>query len=99
MARRKRPPEPVVELPAHLRRDVVTVETFVGWDEPLSCVGEDPPYPTYRRLRAWRRWQDAVAMWGAGQGMDVRQLRAAGLWPVQPPRFGDTSRLTGQRFY
>jgi len=86
-------------LPEHLRRDVVRVEDFVPWDEPVSSVGEDPPYLTFRRLRAWRRWQAAVTAWGAGQGFDERQLRALSLWPTQPPRFGDTSRLTGQRFY
>jgi hypothetical protein len=99
VARRRKAPVPVVELPPHLRRDSVTVETFVPWDEPMSCVAEDPPYLTFRRLRAWRMWQSAVSEWGAVQGLDVRQLRALGLWPVQPPRFGDTSRLTGQRFY
>jgi hypothetical protein len=86
-------------LPPHLRRDSVTVETFVAWDEPIACVGEDPPYLTFRRLRAWRRWQDAVEGWGAERALDVRQLRALGFWPVSPPRFGDPSRLTGQRFY
>jgi hypothetical protein len=99
VARRRQPSVPVVELPEHLRRDSVTVEQFVPWDEPLFSVGEDPPYLTFRRLRAWRRWQAAVIAWGGERGLDVRQLRALGLWPVQPPRFGDTSRLTGQRFY
>ena len=99
MAKRKRPPVPVVELPAHLRRDAVRVEDFVPWEEPVASVGEDPPYLTFRRLRAWRRWQDAVSAWGAERGLDVPQLRALGLYPIQPPRFRDTSRLTGQRFY
>jgi hypothetical protein len=86
---------PVVELPEHLRRDAVRVEQFVPWDEPLSSVGEDSLYPTYRRLLSWRRWQDAVTAWGAERGLDVPQLRALGLYPVAPPRFCDTSRLTG----
>ena len=52
MAKRRQPPVPVVELPEHLRRDAVRVEDFVPWDEPVSSVGEDPPYLAFRRLRA-----------------------------------------------
>jgi hypothetical protein len=99
MAKRRQPPVPVVELPEHLRYDAVRVEDFVPWEEPVSSVGEDPPYLAFRRLRAWRRWQAAVTAWGAERDLDVPQLRALGLWPVSPPRFADMSRLTGQRFY
>jgi len=67
---------PVVELPEQLRRDVVTVETFVPWDEPVWQLGDVPPYLTYRRLLSWRRWQNAVAAWGAVRDLDVRQLLA-----------------------
>jgi hypothetical protein len=87
VAKRKRPPVPVVELPEHLRRDAVRVEDFVPWEEPVSSLGENPPYLAFRRLRAWRRWQDAVTAWGAERGLDVPQLRALGLYPIHPPRF------------
>jgi hypothetical protein len=88
VAKRRQPPVPVVELPEHLRRDAVRVEDFVPWDEPVaSVVGEDPPYLAFRRLRAWRRWQDAVTAWGAERDLDVPQLRALGLYPIHPPQF------------
>jgi hypothetical protein len=60
----------------------VRVEQFVPWDEPVWHMGEDPSFLTYRRLLSWRRWQDAVTAWGAGQGLDVPQLRDLGLYPV-----------------
>jgi hypothetical protein len=68
VAKRRQPPVPVVELPEHLRRDAVRVEDFVPWEEPVSSVGEDPPYLAFRRLRAWRRWQDAVTAGPAPSG-------------------------------
>jgi hypothetical protein len=103
MARRRRPEPPPSEspLPFKLRPENVVVEDFVSPDEqpPADWTGENPPYECWRRLRAWRRWQDAVIAWGTEQGLDVPQLRTLGLYPIQPPRFGNTSRLTGQRFY
>jgi hypothetical protein len=89
VARRKRlePPTSDSPLPPELRRQNVTVETFVSWDErPDKWCTDDPPYLWWRRLRTWRKWQDAVEEWGQGQGLDVRQLRNRGLWPIQPPR-------------
>jgi hypothetical protein len=105
VARRKRPPDlaeaGVDPLPEHLRRDAASVEDFVPWDEvpPSWHWDEGPPYPSWRRIRALRRWQDAVATWGAERGLDRTALGQLGYWPTRPPRFGDPSRLTGQRFY
>jgi hypothetical protein len=101
VARRKHLESPPSDspLPPELRRQNVTVETFVPWDEQVSSTGEPPPYLAFRRLRARRRWQSAVEEWGSGQGLDVQDLRALGVYPTQPPRFGDRSRLTGQRLY
>jgi hypothetical protein len=89
VARRRQPSAPVVELPEHLRRDAVSVEQFVPWDEPVSSVGEDPPYPTYRRLLSWRRWQDAVIAWGAGRGPGRAAAARSGLVP------GSTAAVRG----
>lgn len=101
MARRRHPEPPVSEsaLPVGLRRENVTVESFVSWEEqPLSEYGgEDPPYLWWRKLRSWRRWQAAVEEWGAERDLDVRQLRALGLYPSQPPRFEGTTGQTGTR--
>lgn len=52
------------------------------WDEPVWHMGEDLPFLTCRRLLSWHRWQDTVPAWGAGQGLDVPQLRDLGLYPV-----------------
>lgn len=80
-------------LPPELRRENVTVETFVFWDErPDSWCSDDPPYLFWRKLRAWRRWQDAVTEWGTANGLDHQALRAEGLWPIHPPPFADTPR-------
>lgn len=77
-------------LPVGLRRENVNIESFVSWDEqPLPKYGgEDPPYLWWRKLRSWRRRQAAVEEWGAERDLDVRRLRALGLYPSQPPRFG-----------
>jgi hypothetical protein len=107
MARRKQPPGPdaaAVELPERLRRDVVVVEDFVSWDESLPSWRRDDdfdpwPHPSWRRIRSLRRWQDAVRAWGTEYGLDRTALGQLGYWPTRPPRFGDPSRLTGQRFY
>jgi hypothetical protein len=96
MARRRRPEPPPSEslLPFRLRPENGVVEDFVLPEEqpPADWIGEDPPYRCWRRLRAWRRWQTAVEAWGAECGLGVSQLRALGLYPVQPPPFGANLR-------
>ena len=76
-------------LPPELRRENVTVASFVPWHEQPTVLpaGEDPPYLFWRKLQAWRRWQDAVTEWGAANGLDRDALRAEGLWPKQAPPF------------
>lgn len=91
MARRKRLEPPPLEspLPPWLRRENVTVETFVSWDERPDpwCPDDTANHLWWRRLRAWRRWQAAVLEWGAKRGLDRGQLRDRGLWPIQAPPF------------
>ncbi len=93
MARRREPP-PVrfeqADLPAELRPANVTIEQFVSPDErPPSywSQADAPHYTQWRQIHALRRWQDAIAQWGASQGLDARQLRGSALWPTHPPRF------------
>lgn len=97
MARRKRPPEldyRSVELPVHLRWDVACVEDFVPWLEgpPVWWQNDDdgPYFPTWRRIRALRRWQAAVTELGTKHGLDRRALRQ---WVTgQPARRGSRTR-------
>jgi hypothetical protein len=83
-----------VELPAQLRCGAVTVEDFVpSGEQPPHWWGRggaDDSDAEWRKIRALRRWQDAVTAWGAERGLDVRQLRALGFYPGRPPRFRDT---------
>lgn len=69
----------------------------MSWDEqPLpEDEGEDAPYLWWRKLRSWRRWQAAVEEWGAERDLDVRRLRALGLYPRQRPFLAETVRRTG----
>src|SRR4051794_2311121 len=101
MARRRPVPTdsgPV--LPWELRPENVTVETFVSrWEEPAEPYSplvdpsfEGGSYPSWRRLRAWRRWQEAVTAWGAAQGLSITDLRKAGLWPTHRPPFASEHR-------
>jgi hypothetical protein len=87
---RRRPSEPSPSespLPFELRPESVVVEDFVAPDEqpPADWTGERPPHECWRRLRAWRRWQDAVTAWGAERDLDVPELCARGLYPRQRP--------------
>ena len=98
MARRKRaePPPLPSPLPWGLRRENVTVETFVPTGEqPRSLYGSNEPRDLIwrRKLVAWRRWQAAVETWGDEHGMDYWELRARRLWPQQPPPFARSNRL------
>ncbi len=84
VARRKQPPGPVaalVELPAELSRESVTVERFVSWSQrpPWYWADTDgPQYRDWRRIRALRRWQDSVQEWGTEHGLDRRALTTLG---------------------
>jgi hypothetical protein len=103
MARRRRsePPPRESPLPFKLRPENVVVEDFVSPDEqpPPDWTGENPPFECWRRLRAWRRWQDAVIAWGTEQGLDVPELCARGLYPRQRPFSAETVRRTGLRLH
>lgn len=86
MARRKPEAAPASDspLPAGLRFENVTVSSFVGPEEGPE-PGSTWDRPSWRKLRAWRRWQAQVQEWGAERGLDVRELRRLGLYPTQPP--------------
>ena len=93
MARRKAPPSPALDLadfPHSLRRDVVVVEDFVpSWEQPPSWLAGEPEGDEWwRRIRALRRWQDAVAGWAAERGLSRHQAQRLGwYWPSHPPPF------------
>jgi hypothetical protein len=98
VARRKPPPPPTVDLgdlPHALRRDVVVVEDFVPpWEMPPSWRANDPEGDGWwRRIRAMRRWQAAVAQWGAERGLSEHKLNGMGrIWPGKPPPFASERR-------
>lgn len=98
MARRKAPPQATLDpgdFPRALRRDVVVVEHFVpSWEAPPSWRVNDPEGDEWwRRIRAMRRWQAAVAQWGAERGLPERKLKGmGGIWPMRPPPFASERR-------
>lgn len=101
MARRKQPVGPNVaqlaELPPELCREAVTVEDFVPPSEQPPSWWSDtdgPAYRDWRRIRALRRWQDAVQEWGTDHGLDPRELTTLGHWPTHPPLFADRADTT-----
>lgn len=64
-------------LPEHLRRGVVHVRDFVDKDErPPSYVHDSVGW--WQVHQAFRRWQQAVAEWGATVGLDE-----AAAWRVE----------------
>ncbi len=83
MARRRRPEPPVSEaaLPGGLRRENVTVESFVSWDEQsLLEYGVGIRLNLWwRKLWSWRRWQT----WSrVGQRAGLRRVQAVRAWVV-----------------